>query len=52
MEIAEKLNNCFIEAVQNLEIEMLMQVVKQLQAENADEVIKKIVEKYKTQPRI
>ena len=48
-EVAETLNNYFIEAVQNLEIENFnSEGVQEIQTENTDEVIEIILEKYKT----
>ena len=47
VEVAEKLNNYFIEAVQNLQIETFnTDGEKIVQGENIDAVITKIVEKY------
>ncbi|MCH2405854.1 MAG: reverse transcriptase family protein [Nitrosopumilus sp.] len=51
-EVAETLNNYFIEAVQNLEIEKFnSDGERELQAENIG-VIEKIIDKYKTHPSI
>ena len=52
-EVAEILNNYFIEAVQNLEIEKFTSEAEhEIQAENIDEVIDKILERYKSHPSI
>ena len=52
-EVAEILNTFFIEAVQNLEIEMFNQDREnEFQCENIDEVIDNIIENYKLHPSI
>ena len=52
-EVAEILNTYFIEAVQNLEIEkFITEGVRDIQSENIDEVIEKIVKKYELHPSI
>ena len=52
-EEAESLNNYFIEAMQNLDIEKFNSNSEQeIQTGNTDEVIEKILEKYKTHPSI
>ena len=52
-EVAEIMNNYFIEAVQNLEIEKFTYEGQQdIKSENVDEVIEKIIEKYKSHPSI
>ena len=52
-EVAEILNNYFIEAVQNLEIERFdSESELDVQSENTDEVIENILDKYKTHPSI
>ena len=51
--VAEILNNYFIEAVQNLEIEKFTNKdVQETQSENIDEVIKNIIVKYESHPSI
>ena len=53
VEVAEKLNNYFIEAVQSLEIEPVNTGGgKEVQVENTDDVIENIVDKYKAHPSI
>ena len=52
-QVAELLNNYFIEAVKNLEIEEFTDVgVQETQSENIDEVIESIIQKYKSHPSI
>ena len=52
-EVAGSLNNYFIETVQNLESEKFNSNGEQeIQTENPEEVIEKILEKYKTHPSI
>ena len=52
-EVAEILNNYFIESVQNLDIEKFASDGEQeIQTENIDEVIEQILEKYKSHPSI
>ena len=52
-EVAEILNNYFVEAVQNLEIEKFSgEGVHEVESENIDEAIENMVRKYKTHPSI
>ena len=51
-EVAEKLNNYFIEAVENLEIEQFSSEEYIEPAEDADKHIDNIIEKYKSHPSI
>ena len=52
-QVAELLNNYFIEAVQNLEIENFSdECVPDIQSENIDEVVENIINKYKSHPSI
>ena len=52
-EVAEILNNYFIESVQNLDIEtQYCEVEQENKSESIDDVIKKILDKYKSHPSI
>ena len=51
-EVAEKLNNYFIDAVENLEIEQFISEENIEPSEDADEHINNVIEKYKSHPSI
>ena len=51
-DVAEKLNNYFVEAVENLEIEEFISDDDFICSENADENIDNIIKKYKSHPSI
>ena len=51
-EVAEKLNDYFVDAVENLEIEGFISDVNVIYSENVDENIDNIINNYKTHPSI
>ena len=53
VKVAETLNNYFIEAVQNLDIEKCdLEEVEEITSENTDKIIESILGKYKTHPSV